>query len=163
MDDARGLKGLRSEHNYLELKDEPQYCGSRWLVHPVLWLIFVYLNCTDSSVAKDRLSGAGGPRFESQTGWLTGKSIPSLWRDKHLAIKGLQPPELHARQIHPDRKRLLRVKTNNDNNSNCDDIEHKETAMERSTRYWHYYYYCYYYCYYYYYHVLVFIITISNY
>ena len=58
--------------------------------------------CTDSSVAKDRLSDAGGPRFESQTGQITGKPSP--------AIKGLRPPEHHAGQLYQI-KRLLRVKT----------------------------------------------------
>ena len=29
-------------------------------------------NCSESSVAKDRLSDARGPRFESQTGRVTG-------------------------------------------------------------------------------------------
>ena len=45
---------------------------------------------------KERISDAGGLRFESQTGRVRGKSIPSLWRDKHPAIKGLRPPEHHA-------------------------------------------------------------------
>ena len=48
------------------------------------------------SSAKDPLSDAGGPRFEFQTGRVTGKSIPSLWRDKHFAIEGLRPPGHHA-------------------------------------------------------------------
>ena len=55
-------------------------------------------SCTDSSVVKDRLSDAGGPRFEPQAGRVTGKPTPSLWRDKHPAIKGLRPPERHAGQ-----------------------------------------------------------------
>ena len=42
------------------------------------------------------LSDAGGLRFESQTGGITGKPIPSLWRDNYPAIKCLQPPEHHA-------------------------------------------------------------------
>ena len=54
------------------------------------------LSCTCSSVAKDRLSDAGGPRFDSQTGRVRGKSTPSLWRDKHPVIQGLWPPEHHA-------------------------------------------------------------------
>ena len=55
--------------------------------------------------AKYRLSDAGGLGFESQTGRATGKSIPSLWRDKHAAIKSLRPPELHAGKSHPDHKK----------------------------------------------------------
>ena len=37
---------------------------------------------------------------------LTGmdKSIPSLWGDKHPAVKGLQPPEHHAGKFHLDHK-----------------------------------------------------------
>ena len=53
---------------------------------------------------KDRLSDAGGLGFESQTGWVTGKFTPSLWRDQHPAIKGLRPPEHHAGQFHPDQE-----------------------------------------------------------
>ena len=34
--------------------------------------------------------------LESRTGRVTGKSTPSLWRDKRPAIKGLGPPEHHA-------------------------------------------------------------------
>ena len=44
------------------------------------------------SCLKSRLSDAGGLRFESQAGRVTGKSTPSLWRDEHPAIKGLRPP-----------------------------------------------------------------------
>ena len=62
-------------------------------------------SCTNSSVAKDRLSDAGGPRFDSQTGPVTGKPIPSLWGDKHPAIKGLWPPEHHVGKFHPDHKK----------------------------------------------------------
>ena len=51
-----------------------------------------------------RLSDAGGLRFESQTGRVAGKSIPSLWREKHPAIKGLRPPEHHAGHFHPDQQ-----------------------------------------------------------
>ena len=54
---------------------------------------------TDISVVKDSISDAGGPRFESQAGRVTGKSIPSLWRDKHPAIKSLWPPEHHAGKL----------------------------------------------------------------
>ena len=46
---------------------------------------------------KDRLSDAEGLGFESQTGRVTGRPTPSLWRDKHPAIEGLRPPEHHAR------------------------------------------------------------------
>ena len=53
---------------------------------------------------KDRLSGAGGPRFESQAGRVAGKPTPSLWRDKQPAIKGHWPPEHHTGQFHPDQK-----------------------------------------------------------
>ena len=49
-----------------------------------------------AQLAKDRLSDTGGLGFKSQTGRVTGKSTPSLWRDKRLAIKGLRPPEHHA-------------------------------------------------------------------
>ena len=45
------------------------------------------------------------------TGRVTGKSIPSLQRDKHTAIKGLRPPEHYAGHSFRT-KRLLRVKTN---------------------------------------------------
>ena len=41
----------------------------------------------------------------SQAGRVTDKSIPSLWRDKHPAIKGLQPPDHHAGKFHPDHKK----------------------------------------------------------
>ena len=67
----------------------------------------IYDSCTDSSV-DDRLSDAGGPRFESQTGRVTGKSIPSLWRDRHPAIKGLRPPST-TQGIPPGPKKTLRV------------------------------------------------------
>ena len=50
-------------------------------------------------LVKDRLSDAG---FESQAGRVTGKPTPSLWRDKHPAIKGLRPPEHCGRQFHLD-------------------------------------------------------------
>jgi len=46
-----------------------------------------------ASLAKDGFSDAGGLGFESCTGRITGKPIPSLWRDRHPAIKGLRPPE----------------------------------------------------------------------
>ena len=49
-----------------------------------------------AQLVKGRLSDAGGLRFESQAGRVTGTSIPSLWRDKHPAIKGLRPPEHHV-------------------------------------------------------------------
>ena len=49
-----------------------------------------------AQLVKGQLSDAGGPMFESQAGRVTGKSIPSLWRDRHPAIKDLRPPEHHA-------------------------------------------------------------------
>ena len=54
------------------------------------------LFCTDSSVAKDRLSDAGGPRFESQTGRVTGEPTSSLLGDKRPAMEGIWSPEHHA-------------------------------------------------------------------
>ena len=36
-------------------------------------------------------------------------NIPSLWRDKRPAIKGLRPPERRAGHLPPDQERLLRV------------------------------------------------------
>ena len=64
-----------------------------------------------SSVGKGLLSDAGGPRFDSQTGWVWGRSAPSLWRDKHPAIKGLQPPEHHAGKFRQDQKDSSETKT----------------------------------------------------
>ena len=61
-------------------------------------------SCTDSLVVKDPTSDAGGPRFESHAGRVTGKPTPSLWRDKHPAIKGLRPPEHHAGKFRQDQK-----------------------------------------------------------
>ena len=58
-----------------------------------------------AQLVEDRLSDAGGLRFESQAGRVTGKAIPSLWREKHPAIKGLRPPEHHAGKFHPDHKK----------------------------------------------------------
>ena len=52
----------------------------------------------------DPTSDAGGPRFESRAGRVTGKPTPSLWRDKHPAIKGLRPPEHHAGKFRQDQK-----------------------------------------------------------
>ena len=63
--------------------------------------------CTVAPIAqlvKGRLADAGGLRFESLAGRVTGKSTPSIWRDKHPAIKGLQPPEHQAGKFHPDHK-----------------------------------------------------------
>ena len=57
-----------------------------------------------AQLVKGRLLDAGGLRFESQAGRVTGKSIPSLWRETHPAIKGLRPPEHHVGQFHPDQK-----------------------------------------------------------
>ena len=36
-------------------------------------------------------------------------STPSLWGDKHPAIKGLRPPERHAGHFHADQQILARV------------------------------------------------------
>ena len=84
-------------------------CGWSWgMIRYVCMIKGAMESCTDSSVAKDRLSDAGGPRFESQTGRVTDKSTPSLWRDEHPAIKGLQPPEHHAGHS-------IRTETNNGN------------------------------------------------
>ena len=65
-----------------------------------------------AQLAKDRHSDAGGPGFESQAGRVTGKSTPSLWRDKHPAIKGLRPPEHHAGQFLPDQIKSSQSKKN---------------------------------------------------
>ena len=59
---------------------------------------------SDSSVGRRIGSDAVGLGFESQTGRVRGKSIISLPRDKHPAIKGLRPPEHHAGQFQPDQK-----------------------------------------------------------
>ena len=66
--------------------------------------IYDFQSCTDSSVVRDPISDAGGPRFESHAGRVTGKPTPSLWRDKHPAIKGLRPPEHHAGKFRQDQK-----------------------------------------------------------
>ena len=58
-----------------------------------------------AQLVKGRLSDAGGPRFESQAGRVTGESAPSLWRDRHPAIKGLRPPGHHAGKFHPDHEK----------------------------------------------------------
>ena len=63
-----------------------------------------HTSCTDGLVVKDPISDAGGPRFESHAGRVTGKPTPSLWRDKHPAIKGLRPPEHHAGKFQQDQK-----------------------------------------------------------
>ena len=57
-----------------------------------------------AQLVKGRISDAGGLRFESQAGRVTDKSIPSLWRDRHPAIKGLRSPEHHAGEFRPDHK-----------------------------------------------------------
>ncbi len=49
-----------------------------------------------AQLANDRLSDAGGPRFESQTGRVRDEFITSLRRDRRPAIKGLRPPEQHT-------------------------------------------------------------------
>ena len=53
-----------------------------------------------AQLVKGRLPDAGGLRFESQAGRVTGEPTPSLQRDTHPAIKGLRPPEHtgHARK-----------------------------------------------------------------
>ena len=65
---------------------------------------FQMSSCTCSSVGKVRLSDVGGPRLDSQTGRVRGKSIPSPWRDKHPASKGPRPPEHHVGQLLSDQK-----------------------------------------------------------
>ena len=78
--------------------------------------MYIYYTCIDICIR--------GLGFESQTGQVTGKSthapalrnhlitsqqlavrrtckrtanqFPSLWRDRHPAVKGLRPPERHA-------------------------------------------------------------------
>ena len=71
--------------------------------------VSVLTSGTYSSVRRRVGSDAGGLGFESQTGRGMGKSIPSLWRDKHPAIKGLRPPEHLAGHSIRTRKQLLRV------------------------------------------------------
>ena len=77
---------------------EIRYCMLIQILRFMLYnhCFFVRLHAPIARLAKGRLSAAGGPRFESQTGRVMGKPLPSLWRDKHPAIKGLQPPEQHA-------------------------------------------------------------------
>ena len=60
----------------------------------------------DSLVAKDRLPDA----CSIFTGRVAGKSIPSLWKDRHPAIKGLQLQELRW-AFHPDQKDSSESKT----------------------------------------------------
>ena len=55
-----------------------------------------------AQLVQGRLSDEGGLRFESQTGQVRGKSIPSLWMDRHSAIMGLQPPRAPRRAFHPE-------------------------------------------------------------
>ena len=74
--------------------------GSHLEKHKVIRIRSRVKTVPAASLAKDRLSDAGGLGFESQTGRVTGKSTPSLWRDKH----GLRPPERLAGQFHPDGK-----------------------------------------------------------
>ena len=73
--------------------------------------IYIYI-CTFAGQTRIG-SDAGGLGFEFQTGRVRGKSIASLWRDKHPAIKGLEPPEHHAGQFHPDQKYSSESKTTN--------------------------------------------------
>ena len=74
-------------------------------------------------MVEDRISDAGGPRFESQTGRVTGKPTTSLWRDKHPAIKGLRPPEHQAGKFRQDQTTPPSQKRNhnNHNNHSCTD------------------------------------------
>ena len=92
----------------------------RWIIYSVMRYLTVQSDNSNSTslqsggramlvaptaqLVKGRLSDAGGLRFESQAGRGTGKSTPSLWRDRHPAIKGLRPPEHHAGKFHPDHK-----------------------------------------------------------
>ena len=85
------------------------------LVH--FWHITSTIN--DSCTGKGRLSDAGGLKFESQAGRVTGQSIPSLWRDKHPAIKGLRPPEHHAGKFLPGPNKTTPSQTHNRNNISC--------------------------------------------
>ena len=65
--------------------------------------IYIYI-CTDSSVAKDRLSDAGGPRFESQAGCGAGARArelrDALSRSKAIATwpPGPAAPTKNARR-----------------------------------------------------------------
>ena len=58
-----------------------------------------------AQLVKGLLPDAEGPRFDSQTGRVRGKSTLSLWKGKRPAIKGLRPPEHHAGKSPPDRKK----------------------------------------------------------
>ena len=68
-------------------------------------------------MVKDPISDAGGPRFESHAGRVTGKPTPSLWRDKHPAIKGLRPPEHHAGKFRQDQQDSSESNKNTKNNA----------------------------------------------
>jgi len=45
-------------------------------VHTAIHDVLQQRSCTDSSVIKDPISDAGGPRFESHAGRVTGKPTP---------------------------------------------------------------------------------------
>ena len=82
-----------------------------------IYVELIQSSCTDSLVVKDPILDAGGPRFESHAGRVTGKPTPSLWRDKHPAIKGLRPPEHHAGKFRQDQKTPPSQKNKNTKNN----------------------------------------------
>ena len=59
------------------------------------YILYIYIYRRATSYIEG-LSDAGGLRFESQPGWVTGKTTPRLWRDERPAIKGLRLPGRHA-------------------------------------------------------------------
>ena len=65
-------------------------------------------------------SDAGGLRFESRTEWVAGRSTPSLWRDKHPAIKGPPASRAPRRAIPsgPQKTPPSQKQTNANNNNN---------------------------------------------
>ena len=70
------LSGLVSlSRSLVSLSPEPTGSFSA----PLLWvplMMSLPVSCTDSPVVKDPISDAGGPRFESQAGLVTGKPTP---------------------------------------------------------------------------------------
>jgi len=60
-------KGLTAE----QVAEAVRVCVCECRMHGIR-----YIGCTDSSVVKDRLSDAGGPRFESHAGRVTGNPTP---------------------------------------------------------------------------------------
>ena len=58
--------------------------------------IYIYIYYRRATSYIEGLSDAGGLRFESQPGRVTGKTTPRLWRDERPAIKGLWLPGRHA-------------------------------------------------------------------